>query len=51
LQRQAELILGSPDFPDWILGESRAVACRQILAKSGLHLVKKSGFTEAWQRG
>jgi FkbM family methyltransferase len=39
------------EFHDWIIGETKAAACRQILAKSGLHLVKKSGFTEAWQRG
>jgi FkbM family methyltransferase len=39
------------EFHDWIAGESKIAMCRQILEKSGLRLVGKSGFTEVWQRG
>ena len=35
----------------WIIGEDKVEACRQILANSGMRLVGKAGFTEAWRRG
>ena len=38
------------EFHEFIIGKEKINRCRQILTKSGLHLVGKAGFVEAWQR-